>query len=401
MPLAGCEDPDLYVARVGLGRRIRLCRQPDRAVADREVVGRAVDRDRPEHVQVARIDPHHGVVDCVRHPDGPCPDGDACSAAAGRDVSRDPATRGVDAEEPVGELARDPDAAGADCHVPRGVRQANRLCEPAGACVDPPEARLVRIADHPGGVPAHGQSGEEHVGPLVGRLGKRGVAGEPRAGDEAPHPSVRGCDPQPDGPTATRAEARKLSPVNRLRIVSGCPFSLCSRAMFASCGPFDTNVSTDLGEDREVGGLPVRLNLQRSGLAGGIDPPDGSVVVVGDPDAALVESDRGGAVADADGALDAVRRRIDPDEPARGGRSACAAACEEVGEQRGGEQGEAGGRERIGPAGALRARARARCGRPRRARRRSGSAQPGPLASALAMTSSRPGGAGGASSRCA
>src|SRR6478672_322222 len=84
------------------------------AVADREVVGRAVDRDLPEHVQVARIEAHHRVVDRVRHPDGPCPDGDARSAAAGRDVSRDPATRGVDAEEPVGELARDPDAAGAD-----------------------------------------------------------------------------------------------------------------------------------------------------------------------------------------------------------------------------------------------------------------------------------------------
>ena len=158
----------------------------------------------------------------------------------------------------------------------------------------------------------------------------------------------------PDGPTATRAEAGNASPVNRLRIWSSCPFSLCSRAMFASCGPFDTTVSSTSGEDREVGGLPVRLNLQRSGLAGGIDPPDGSVVVVGDPDAAVVDSDRRGAVADADGALDAVRRRIDPDEPARGGRSACAAACEEVGEQRGREQNEPGDGKGIGPACALR-----------------------------------------------
>src|SRR4029078_4592747 len=44
----------------------------------------------------------------VRASRAPSPDGAPRGAAAGRDASRDPATRGVDAEEPVGELARDP-----------------------------------------------------------------------------------------------------------------------------------------------------------------------------------------------------------------------------------------------------------------------------------------------------
>ena len=76
---------------------------------------------------------------------------------------------------------------------------------------------------------------------------------------------------RPEGPTATRAEPTNLVPVDRVMMLSGWPDFLWSRAMFASCGPFETNASSAPGKTAMSAGFPC------AGTLSGGDLPEGSI----------------------------------------------------------------------------------------------------------------------------